>query len=157
MVSPTSPAVLQWQMLNVRRDLNEHADQMIATARDQFVWRHFASKHPWIALGAAAAAGYALAPRRRSARGAGETAKETIEPATVAGKTSQPSAVAGVAAAVLAAVLPALAREGVSLASQVARQWLAQGREGPGGPLAQPQDRSAANGRKSDPLSRSQP
>ena len=64
MVSQNSPAALQWQMQNIRGSLSEHADEAVKKARREFDWRHYVAKHPWMSLGAAAAVGFFLVPRR---------------------------------------------------------------------------------------------
>ena len=66
MVSQNSSAALQQQMRATRRSLNEHADQVVETARRQVDWRHYVGSHPWASLGTAFALGYFLVPRRTS-------------------------------------------------------------------------------------------
>ena len=58
MVSQNAPAILQLQMREIRRNLNEHTDQVVEKARTQLDWRRHAANHPWTSLSVALVAGY---------------------------------------------------------------------------------------------------
>jgi len=125
MVSQNSPAVLQRQMRQIRRDLNEHADQMVETARARFDWRRYVASHPWTSLGTAVAAGFFLVPRRPCCKAVdAATVKKTMDQVVRAAQPSAPSAFSNIVGGVFAVLTTTLVREGVSLVSQLARQWI---------------------------------
>ena len=108
MVSQNSPAALQRQMQHVRGNLSEHADEAVQKARRGLDWRHYVARHPWTALGVAAAAGYILVPRRAFRAGNSEAVTEAVDRVA---RAVQPSPLAGVVAGMLSAVTTTLARE----------------------------------------------
>jgi hypothetical protein len=64
----------QRQMPHVRGRLDrdteqlvKNTEQLVKKAKEQIHWRHFVAEHPWLSLAAAAAAGYAIVPRRSCA------------------------------------------------------------------------------------------
>ncbi len=127
MISQNSSAGLQRQMRHIRRDLNEHADQMVETARNQFDWRRYVANHPWGSIAAAAAVGFFLVPRRACCKGVdAQTVKETVNQVVQASHPGSPlgGSLVGWLFALLAT---ALVREAVALVPQLARQWLQQG------------------------------
>jgi hypothetical protein len=56
---------IQRQMAQVRHELHQEAQGMVKGAQSLTDWRSHVRHHPWLALGAAAAAGYLIVPRRR--------------------------------------------------------------------------------------------
>jgi hypothetical protein len=52
------------QMAAIRRDLHEDVKGVVATAGAATDWRRYLTAYPWVTVGAAFAAGYALVPRR---------------------------------------------------------------------------------------------
>ncbi|MGQ0634196.1 MAG: hypothetical protein ACT4QC_06285 [Planctomycetaceae bacterium] len=62
---------LQWQMRQVRCEIDTDVDDLAADAqsimgqaRELLDWKHHVRRHPWISLGVAAAAGFYFVPRR---------------------------------------------------------------------------------------------
>jgi hypothetical protein len=128
MYSEDTSAALQRQMRTLRRDLNQHADQMVEKARSQFDWRQWVARNPWISLGAAAAAGFMLAPRRSCCKNVDfGKLKESLQ-ASLAERSTEapptPSAFSTILSGALTAIATTLVREGVSFASRSAQQWL---------------------------------
>ncbi len=123
MVAHTSSADLQRQMRQVRKDLDAHSEEMVKQARKQLDWRGFIAKHPFAIMGAAAVTGYLLAPRRVHLRCLDEKViKKTVEEAI--GRTrSVPTApnAAGLLAGLASMAMGLIVREGVSFATQLAR------------------------------------
>jgi hypothetical protein len=58
---------IQRQMAQIRHDLHEEVREAVTVAQTLTDWRSFVRNHPWVTLGAAAAVGYLIVPRRRSA------------------------------------------------------------------------------------------
>ena len=56
---------IQRQMAQVRHELHQEAREMVKGAESLTDWRSHVRHHPWLALGAAAAVGYLIVPRRR--------------------------------------------------------------------------------------------
>jgi hypothetical protein len=129
MVSQTSSAVLQRHIRNARRDLNEHADQMVAKARIGLDWRRYVANHPWTSLGTAAVAGFFLAPRRTCCKSVdAATVKKTVDQVVRAAQPPAPSAISNIVGSVTGILATTLIREGATLVSQLARHWLEGGR-----------------------------
>ena len=53
---------LQAHIRQARHDLDTHSQEMFKQARAEFNWRNIVAKHPLLALGTAATAGFLLAP-----------------------------------------------------------------------------------------------
>jgi hypothetical protein len=106
-------------MQDVRNDLAAHADEAVERARAKFAWRCFVANHPWPTLGAAAALGYFLVPRRTRVKAceAGAAAPDR------APQARQPSPFSGVLSGVMSAVAAIIAREGLIFAEQRLMEW----------------------------------
>jgi len=145
MVSKNSAAALQRKMQGLRRDLDEHANEMIGKARTEFGWRHFVARHPWATLGTVMAVGYWLVPRRARCK--------TGNPAAVTEATARaaraPSPLSDIAASVLAALTATAVREGLAFVAHTARKWLESRDEGVARPTENPM-RSGEN--ENDPV-----
>lgn len=61
--SPSHEAV-QAQMQQLRCDIDGGMHDMAANARRVVDWKHYVSAHPWVCLGAAAALGFLIVPKR---------------------------------------------------------------------------------------------
>ena len=133
---------LQREMSSIRRNLGEHTEQIIEDAREQLNWHHYVTNYPWIALGAAAAAGYFLVPSRCRCNAPSQTTPAVNAAAQPAHfqpaqnhptSTSSPvtSAVVGVLGSVLAMVATTVAREGFATVSKMASEWWASAQNQP--------------------------
>ena len=58
---------LQRQMQQVRAEMREDVQEMVASARDMADWTYYVRTYPWVCVGAAAAIGYLVVPGRRQA------------------------------------------------------------------------------------------
>jgi TctA family transporter len=69
MSTVTTPASsgeeIQRQMRQVRRELGEDVQEIVANARTMTDWKHYVRTYPWACLGAAAVAGYLIVPSRQ--------------------------------------------------------------------------------------------
>ena len=109
-------------MRQARQDLDAHSEEMVKRVRAQLDWRHIVSKHPLLALGAAAAAGYILAPRRVHCHCVdGKTIKETVAQAMDRVQPVASSKAPGLAAGLASMLMAMVVREGLSFASQFVR------------------------------------
>jgi len=126
MVSQYSAAELQRQMRDTRRNLNEHADQMVENARLQFNWRRYVADHPWTSLGGVMAIAYFLVPRRVccTAADAGLT-KDRVDHVLHAAQPPHLGG-SGIVVGLATALAPTLMREAATFVSQLAREWFQQ-------------------------------
>lgn len=51
-------------MSTIRQELDDDVQEVVAEARQLTDWKHYVRDFPWVTLGAAAAVGYLLVPRR---------------------------------------------------------------------------------------------
>lgn len=58
------PEDIQRRMAEVRERLHQHVEGIVEDARELVDWRHYVREYPWICLGAAAALGLLVVPRR---------------------------------------------------------------------------------------------
>ena len=61
--SPSNESV-QAQMQQLRYDIDGGMQDMAANARRVVDWKHYVSTYPWVCLGAAAALGFLIVPKR---------------------------------------------------------------------------------------------
>jgi hypothetical protein len=109
-------------MQEIRGNLSEHADEAIRNARREFDWRHYVGNHPWTSLGAAAAVGFLLVPRRACCRaGNSEAVTEAVDRVA---RAVQPSPLAGMVSGVLTAVTATIAREALASATACLTEFL---------------------------------
>ncbi len=52
------------QMQAMRGKIDQELEDLSARGRGMVDWRHYATTHPWVCLGAAAALGFLIVPRR---------------------------------------------------------------------------------------------
>jgi hypothetical protein len=55
------------QMQAIRSQIDQGLEDVSAHARNLVDWRHYATTHPWLCLGAAAAVGFLIVPQRPAA------------------------------------------------------------------------------------------
>src|SRR5438270_6788130 len=53
------------QMAQIRRELHEDVQEVVAGAGAVFDWRRYIRSYPWAAVGVAVAVGYLIVPKRR--------------------------------------------------------------------------------------------
>ena len=63
--SPAEITEIQRRMAQIRRELHEEVREAVKGAQSLTDWRSQVRNHPWLALGAAAAVGYLIVPRRQ--------------------------------------------------------------------------------------------
>jgi hypothetical protein len=55
---------LRQQMRQIRREMGEDVEELVVQAERLMDWRYYVQQYPWVMVGAAAAAGFFLVPRR---------------------------------------------------------------------------------------------
>ena len=118
------------QMAQIRRELHEDMQGLVAGAEDASDWRHYVKMYPWIAVGAATAVGYVVVPRRR---------KVVVEapqfPVATQKTVEKKERQAGLLGAAFGLVWPLIVRAGQNYAAQFVENWIAQ--QGVLGPMPQ--------------------
>lgn len=123
-------------MAQIRRELHEDMQGMVAGAETATDWRYYVRLYPWAALGAACVVGFLIVPRRRSVTRAAEAAAEGVADrvhdvvkTARAGRSQtvpQEKKKAGVVRALFGMALPVLTRAAQGYASQYLENWIAQ-------------------------------
>jgi hypothetical protein len=130
---------IQRRMAQIRRDLHEEVKEAVKGAQSLTDWRSQVKSHPWLALGAAAAVGYLIVPRRRRPETPTIVAVNPVAAAPAAGPSavatpSSPSRKGGsILGSAFGLLAPIAVRAAQNYAIQYMEQWLAaqQGGIGP--------------------------
>ncbi len=121
MTDPPLDDTVRARMQGIRCDIDQDLEDVSASAHSMVDWKHYVETYPWICLGAAAALGYLMVPKRSP------TAVAPTEPA----KSDRPAAKAESAAmpgwvnALVAAVAGIAVREAIAYLGQNAGKFLA--------------------------------
>ena len=99
------------RMQGIRREIDQDLEDVSVSARSMVDWKHYVKAYPWVCLGAAAALGFLIVPKRTTANNTDvatptEPAK-TDQPAV----NSPPTAAHGLAEALVVAVVSIAVRE----------------------------------------------
>ena len=112
------------RMQQLRCEIDEDVEDVSASARTMLDWKHYVKTHPWVCLGAVAALGFLIVPKRSRAINA-ELATQTesagtghpiVKPA--------PTAVRGVVDAIVATIMGIAVREATVYLGQGAGKFL---------------------------------
>lgn len=130
------------QMAQIRRELHEDVQGVVAGAEAVADWRRYVRLYPWAAAGAAMGIGYLLAPRRRRKSVAEEVAsampeqvraavREAKQGADAPAPADSPAVVkkekrAGLFGAIFGMVAPLAWKAAQNYAMTFAEQWIAQ-------------------------------
>ncbi|MBA3484379.1 MAG: hypothetical protein H0T51_21470 [Pirellulales bacterium] len=116
------------RMQDVRREVGVNVQGIRDSAKSLSDWRYYVKNHPWMCVGAVAALGFLIVPKRKSAPT--EDAKELVELLKKHNLNGAPTAAAskGLAATVIGMAAPFVVRA----ATQAAQQYFKDG----SGPLA---------------------
>jgi hypothetical protein len=120
------------QMAQIRRELHEDVREVVATAEAVTDWRRFIRMYPWPALGAAAAVGYLIVPKRRRsvprdvARQTDiERVREAVEESRAAERGREKTR-KGLLAGALALIGPVVVRAAQGYAVRHLEHWISQ-------------------------------
>jgi len=117
------------QMAQIRRELHEDIQGVVAGAEAVTDWRRYIRLYPWASLGVAFAVGFLIIPRRR--RSVAEVVKEVI-PVQVQRAAEAPTPKekekrkAGIFGALFGMLVPIAVRAAQGYASQYLEHWIAQ-------------------------------
>ena len=134
---PTAAEIseIQRRMAQVRHELHEEVREAVQGAQSLTDWRSHVRHHPWLALGAAAAVGYLIVPRRRH-----EPAPTIVAVTPHAASAALPSPAAaepkkkkrwGLIGSAVGLLAPIAVRAAQNYAIQYLEQWIAA--QPPGG------------------------
>jgi len=119
-------------MQGIRRDIDQDLEDVSASARNLVDWKHYVNAYPWLCLGAAAALGFLVVPKRSAAAHADlttpvepvSTGRPEVDVASVAAPAVPPSVARGVFDALVGAVVGVAVREAVAYLGQNAERLL---------------------------------
>jgi hypothetical protein len=124
MNDPPLDDTVQARMQGIRREIDQDLEDVSASARSMVDWKHYVKAYPWACLGAAAALGFLIVPKRSAAISA-----NSATPAELA-KTGHPvvnsarSAARGLVDALVATVVGIAVREATAYLGQSAGRLL---------------------------------
>ncbi len=112
------------RMQGIRRDIDQDLEDVSVSARSMVDWKHYVKAYPWVCLGAAAALGFLIVPKRSAAAAADLPAP--VEPANTGRPAvpSAPTAARGVFDALVGAVAGIAVREVIAYLGQNAERIL---------------------------------
>ena len=118
-------------MQQLRCKIDGEMEDMSASARTMVDWRRYVKTYPWVCLGAAAALGYLIVPKRSRATNAGLATR--TEPAKAGHLVVQPApaAVRGWVDGLVAIVIGVAVREAIAYLGQSAGRLLGCRRHDP--------------------------
>jgi hypothetical protein len=132
--TPSDIIEIQRRMAQIRRELHEDVREAVKGAQSLTDWRSQVRSHPWMALGAAAALGYLIVPKRHPAPAPAivAVAPAAAVPSTAAPEKKKRWGLIGSAVGLLA---PIAVRAAQNYAIQYLEQWIASQPPGAGSSL----------------------
>jgi hypothetical protein len=124
------------RMAQIRREMHEDVQGVVASAETATDWRSYVRSYPWLSLGLAVAAGFLIVPRRPPT-----VVPPVAMPVESQDRVAQRERRAGLLGAMAGMVVPVLTRAAQAYASHWLENWIAQqtragpqGSESPYGP-----------------------
>jgi len=134
--TPADITEIQRRMAQIRHELHADVREAVKGAQELTDWRSQVRSHPWIALGAAAALGYVIVPRRHSAP---VPAVVAVTPAMAVPPTPAPAPPTkkrwGLVGSAIGLLAPIAVRAAQNYAVQYLEQWIASRPPGAGSSL----------------------
>jgi hypothetical protein len=134
--TPADITEIQRQMAQIRRELHEDVREAVKGAQELTDWRSRVRSHPWMALGAAAALGYVIVPRRHPAPAPAIVA---VTPAAAIPPTPAPvlprKKRSGLIGSAIGLLAPIAVRAAQNFAIQYLEHWIASRPPGAGSSL----------------------
>ncbi|HWE37595.1 MAG TPA: hypothetical protein VG406_13585 [Isosphaeraceae bacterium] len=114
------------RMAQIRRELHEDVQTVVAGAEAATDWRRYVRLYPWTCLGAAVAIGFLVVPKKRRQVVERVTVAPTAEAATAAKEEVKTERKAGLIGAAFGMLVPVVTRALQSYAAQYVENWIAQ-------------------------------
>jgi len=128
------------RMQQIRCEMDQDLEEMVASARDMIDWKHYVKTYPWVCLGTAAALGFLIVPKRSTAIHPDlATLTELVKTGHMVAEPA-PAATRGLVDALLATIASIAVRKGIELLGQRAARLLGRAADAP------PQPPPAAEG-----------
>jgi hypothetical protein len=122
--TPAEILEIQRRMAQVRHELHEDVREAVKGAQELTDWRSQVRNHPWLALGAAAAVGYFIVPRRREPAPAVVAVAPSAAVPTVAAEPAKKKRW-GLIGSAFGLLAPIAVRAAQNYAIQYLEQWIA--------------------------------
>ena len=116
---------LQRRMAQIRRELHEDVREAVKGAQSLTDWRSQVRNHPWLALGAAAAVGYFIVPKRHPAPAVVAIAPAAAAPPPVTVAPAPKKKRWGLIGSAFGLLAPIAVRAAQNYAIQYLEQWIA--------------------------------
>jgi len=134
--TPADITEIQRRMAQIRHELHEDVREAVKGAQELTDWRSQVRNRPWMALGAAAALGYVIVPRRHPAPAPAIVA---VAPAAAVPPTPAPAPLRkkrwGLIGSAVGLLAPIAVRAAQNYAIQYLEQWIASRPPGAGSSL----------------------
>lgn len=119
-------------MRQVRAELRQDVDSLVAGARDLTDWTTYVRRYPWLCLGAAAAIGYLIVPQRnKRVPPDAATLQELMKGEKLVVKMEQPQQGPSLKSLVVGMATTALLNGGLAILSKQIEQFVAGGSQNP--------------------------
>ncbi len=133
------------QMAQIRHDLHQDVQGVVAGAEAVTDWQRYLRSYPWVALGAAAAVGYLLVPRRHHTTviQAAPVAAQPLAQSEEAPKKEKASK--GMFSMAMGVLTPVLVRAAQGYAVNYLENWIVQQQQGAMMPTGGPASKSSSS------------
>jgi hypothetical protein len=126
MNDPPPADAVRARMQQIRCEMDQDLEYMVETARKMVDWKHYVKTYPWVCLGAAAALGFLIVPKRSTATHPDlGTRTELARTGHFVAKPA-PAATPGLVDALVATVTSIAVRKGIEWLGQSAARVLAR-------------------------------
>ena len=124
MNDPPLADAVRARMQQIRCEMDQDMEEMVASARDMVDWKHYVKTYPWVCLGTAAALGFLIVPKRSTAIHPDlATLTELVKTGHMVAEPA-PAATRGLADALLTTVATIAVRKGIELLGESAARFL---------------------------------
>jgi len=123
MNDPLLDDTVKARMQGIRCDIDQDLQDVSASAHSMVDWKHYVKTYPWVCLGAAAALGFLIVPKRSAINADVATPPEPAETGQPV-VNSAPAAAHGLAEALVVAVVSIAVREAIAYFGPIAGRLL---------------------------------
>ena len=128
MNDPPLDDTVRARMQGIRCDIDQDLEDVSASAHSMVDWKHYVKAYPWVCLGAAAALGFLIVPKRSTATSADWPRRPNRQRATVRPPRRRRPPCRGWVDALVVAVAGIAVREAIAYLGQNAGKFLANER-----------------------------